>query len=334
MKPNTPIAMTASKARPCAWARSWSCYPRDHSTASRAFVSHSPQMPRTRGPKPLLWHRFPRGRFYITSQTTQPAISHTLRDHALNTTTATITISNPSKLNILNSALLDQLAQICKSLSANPTLRAVVLTGGPTKNNNATPSFIGGADINEMCALNSSTAREFILKVHDACQALREIPVPVIAKIDGFCLGAGLEIAVSCDLRIATERSSFAMPEVKVGIPSVVEAALLPGLIGMGRTRRLLYLAESIGAVEAERWGLVEKVVGDEGVLEKAVDEWVEGICEMGPKAMRSQKKLILGWENSTVDEGIHAGVDAFANAYANDQEPRDLMGKFVCRKR
>lgn len=125
------------------------------------------------------------------------------------------------------------------------------------------------------------------------------------------------------------------MPEVRVGIPSVVEAALLPGLIGMGRTRRLLYLAETIDAVEAERWGLVERIVRDEGELEKGVAEWTEMICEMGPKAMRSQKKLMLGWENSSVEEGIQAGVEAFAEAYAEGgEEPREFMGRFVNRKK
>lgn len=125
------------------------------------------------------------------------------------------------------------------------------------------------------------------------------------------------------------------MPEVRIGIPSVVEAALLPGLIGMGRTRRLLYLAETIGAVEAERWGLVERVVSGGEELERAVEEWVGSLVEMAPKAIRSQKRLMLGWENQSVDEGIQAGVEAFAEAFEGGaQEPRELMGRFVNRKR
>ncbi|KAF2173323.1 hypothetical protein M409DRAFT_17263 [Zasmidium cellare ATCC 36951] len=333
MKPSTST-MTMGRALMCRGARSWRSGP-ICGTVSRAFAIHSlTPHARTTGAK-LLFHHQPRLYSTSSSKSTEPSVSHTLHDHSPNAQTATITISNPSKLNILNSTLLDQLTQTCTTLSTNPSLRAVVLTGGPTKNSNTIPSFIGGADIKEMHALTSpSSARAFILKVHAACQALRALPVPVIAKIDEFCLGAGLEIAVSCDLRIATERSSFAMPEVRVGIPSVVEAALLPGLIGMGRTRRLLYLAESIGAVEAERWGLVERVVGGEGELEAGVEEWVEGICGMGPKAIRSQKKLMLGWENSSVEEGIQAGVEAFTEAYEDGEEPREFMRKFVNRKR
>lgn len=187
-----------------------------------------------------------------------------------------------------------------------------------------------------MNALSSSSeARSFIQKISGACQAIRSLPVPVIAQVDGFCLGAGLEIMASCDLRIATRNSVFGMPEVKIGIPSVVEAALLPGLIGMGRTRRLLYLAENIGAEEAERWGLVERIVEDEQALSEAVTESAEKIAEMGPEAMRIQKKLMQRWENCSVDEGIEAGVEAFAKAFDDGgKEPKELMGKFLGRSR
>lgn len=238
-------------------------------------------------------------------------------------------------MNIVNSAILEQLSETCKQLSKEDSLRVVVLTGGPIAEGKA-PSFIGGADIKEMNALSSSEdAKTFINKIHSACQALREIPVPVIARVDGFSLGAGLEIMAACDLRIATKNSAFGMPEVKVGIPSVVEAALLPGLIGMGRTRRLLYLAETIAASEALQWGLVEKVVEDEAALDLAVDEWAKTIVGMGPKSIRIQKTLIQSWENSTVEDGIQAGVEAFGMAYRDGgKEPKELMAKFINRRR
>ncbi|KAK4548124.1 hypothetical protein LTR36_009993 [Oleoguttula mirabilis] len=250
-------------------------------------------------------------------------------------TAATITVSNPRKLNIVNTEILDQLIEACNGLSSDTDLRAVVLTGGKTAHGKA-PSFVGGADIKEMHQLSSSDeARTFITRIHRACSALRDLPVPVIAKVHGFSLGAGLEILAACDLRIATKNSVFGMPEVKVGIPSVVEAALLPGLIGMGRTRRLLYLAENIDAAEAERWGLVEKIVDDEAALDAVVDDWVARIAEMGPKAIRSQKRLMQKWENSSVDEGIEAGADAFAEAFTDGgKEPKAFMARFVNRNR
>lgn len=234
---------------------------------------------------------------------------------------ATIQVSNGTKMNIVNSELLQQLIETCNTLATRNRLRAVILTGGPTPPGKS-PSFIGGADIKEMSSLSSaSEARAFITQIHQACQALRSIPVPVIAKINGFCLGAGLEIMASCDLRVATNSSKFGMPETKVGIPSVVEAALLPGLIGMGRTRRFLYLAETISATEAEKWGLVEKVVEEEEKqdekksLDIAVDEWINALVSAGPKAIQSQKRLMRAWESCSVDEGIQLGIEAFAEA-------------------
>ncbi|KXT01394.1 hypothetical protein AC579_287 [Pseudocercospora musae] len=266
----------------------------------------------------------------------RPGVGHLIEAHTPNSQIATIQIFNSTKLNIVNTAILDQLIQTCKTLSTNPDLRAVILTGSPTSPGKS-PSFIGGADIKQMASLSSSSeARSFILKIHESCSALRNVPVPVIAKINGWCLGAGLEIMVSCDLKIATRNSVFAMPEVAVGIPSVVEAALLPSQIGMGRTRRLLYLAEHVSAEVAERWGLIEEVVEGEEELGKVVGEWTSKICGMGPKAIRSQKALMRGWEgNMGIEEGTQQGVEAFAEAYEDGgKEPKEYMRKFLGRRR
>lgn len=269
------------------------------------------------------------------TQAQDPAVTYEIETITPGHEVATITIRNPRKLNIANKTILESLVTTCKTLSSNEALRAVILTGGPTAAGKQ-PSFIGGADITEMHQLFSSDAgKAFISRVHAACRALRNLPVPVIARIHGFALGAGLEIAAVCDLRIATKTSIFGMPEVKIGIPSVVEAALLPGLIGMGRTRRLLYLAENISADEAERWGLVERIVADETELDAAVKDWVGKIGEMGLRAIRSQKRLMQKWENVGVDEGIAAGIDAFGEAYEDGgKEPRELMRSFVGGKK
>ncbi|KAI7263567.1 hypothetical protein KC345_g9095 [Hortaea werneckii] len=248
---------------------------------------------------------------------------------------ATVTVSNPAKLNIVSSPVLDKLISACAELSIESNLRAVVIEGGDTVQGKS-PAFIGGADIKEMNQLSSSKEAEaFISRIHHACKALRDLPTPVIACIDGYCLGAGLEIAAACDLRIATERSVFGMPEVIVGIPSVVEAALLPGLIGMGRTRRLLYLAENINAVTAERWGLVERLVDSSQDLDESVTEWVTRIAKTGPEAMRSQKRLTQTWENVPVEDGIIAGVRAFSECYDDGgQEAKSFMEAFTFRGR
>ena len=160
-----------------------------------------------------------------------------------------MTIDNQSKLNALSRALMDQFAVEAARLADLNELRVVVVTGAGPR------AFVGGADIREMAALQTpQDAREFIGRVHSCCNAVRSMPVPVIARIQGFAFGAGLELAASCDLRVASDAAMFGMPEVKLGIPSVVEAALLPALIGWGRTRELLFLGEAITAHEALRW--------------------------------------------------------------------------------
>lgn len=211
---------------------------------------------------------------YGTSTNSEQAAIHcNIQEHGPSQNVAVLTVSNPRKLNIVNTPLLLQLIEKCKELRNDPSLRAVILTGGQTSPGKV-PAFVGGADITEMYHLASyDEARQFITRIHLACKALRDFPVPVIASVNGYCLGAGLEIMASCDLRVATDISTFAMPEVKVGIPSVVEAALLPGLIGLGRTRRLLYLAESIDASTAETWGLVDRLVPDGPALGTAVQD-------------------------------------------------------------
>ena len=154
----------------------------------------------------------------------------------------------------------------------------------------------------------------------------------MICKAEGYTLGAGLEVAVSCDIRIAADTAWFGMPEVKVGLPSVVEAALLPRLIGWGRTSWLLLTAENIDAATADRWGLVEQVV-PAAQLDAAVERCVTSIVEATPKAVRAQKRLMRRWERLSIDEGIQAGIDAMAQSVA-DAEHLERMTAFVNRKR
>ena len=168
--------------------------------------------------------------------------------------------------------------------------------------------------------------------MHRTCDCLRRLPVPVIAAIDGYALGAGLEVAVSCDLRVATRRAKFGMPETKVGIPSVVEAALIPHLIGYGRARELLMLGEIIDADTALRWGLVERVVEPEA-LDAEVEKIVAALLAAGAQAVRAQKALMQQWETLPTDAAIQAGIDAFVRAFETD-EPRRLMNAFLNRRR
>ncbi len=146
----------------------------------------------------------------------------------------------------------------------------------------------------------SEDGRAFITLIHKLCQAIRDCPVPVICKLEGYTLGGGLEVAAACDIRISTDTASFGMPEVKVGIPSVVEAALLPRLIGWGRTSWLLLTGENIDAAKAEAWGLVEIVV-PAAKIDAAIEHCVQSIAqEATPLAVRADRRPPEG-----VGEGV-----------------------------
>jgi len=235
---------------------------------------------------------------------------------------ATIWVDHRAKLNILGPKLMDSLVAALSALADQPGLRAVVLRGAGGR------AFIGGADIGVMAGLDPDSARVFIRRIHACCEALRALPVPVIACIEGFCLGAGLEIAAACDLRIARDESRFGMPEVRVGIPSVVEAALLPQLIGWGRTRWLLMTGEVIGTADALAWGLIEKSVPADD-LAAALEQTLAALCAGGPHALTLQKRLMLAWEDLPTSAAIARGIEAFADAYRT-QEPAERMGAFL----
>lgn len=229
---------------------------------------------------------------------------------------AWITIDRADKLNALNRTLMAEIIEAMASLAGNPDLRLAVVTGAGGR------AFVGGADVAELAALDRDSARGFITAVHVCCDAFRHLPVPVIARIDGYALGAGLELAASCDFRIASELSTFGMPEVRIGIPSVVEAAILPQLIGPARARRMLLTGENIGAAEALAWGLIDRVV-PASELDSAIEALATPILAAGPHAIRLQKSLILDWEEMHTSAAVQRGIDAFVDAFDTDEPQR-----------
>jgi enoyl-CoA hydratase len=240
---------------------------------------------------------------------------------------ARVTIDNPRKLNVLDRGALVQLGAALRDIEAQEALRAVVLTGAGEK------AFAGGAHLDDLASLDPASAREYITLVHEACAAMRDCPVPVIARINGHCIGAGLELAAACDLRIASQTASFAMPEVRLGLPSVVEAALLPRLIGAGRARWLVMTGEGIGAEQALAWGLVERLAPPRE-LDAAVDDALRAIVAAGPHAMRAQKTLCKLWEEAPLDAAVRASIDAFARSYESAEPARRIAAFRAQRER
>jgi len=234
---------------------------------------------------------------------------------------ARITLDNPAKLNILTPEALSRLAALVRSLENENGIRAAILTGAGTK------AFCGGVDIATLGGLNPASAREFITLIHEACAALRACPVPVVARINGWCIGGALELAAACDLRIAADTASFSMPEVRLGIPSVVEAALLPRLIGAGRARWLVMTGEAISAEKALAWGLIDRI-SEPQHLERETSQTLDMIIEGGSEAMRAQKRLCKLWEEAPLAESVRVSIDEFAASYASD-EPRKRIDAF-----
>lgn len=234
---------------------------------------------------------------------------------------ATVVVDNRNRLNCLSTTLVVGLREAFERLSDDETVRAVVLTGAGDR------AFIGGADLNELGGLCADSARLYITRLHMACKAIRNCPAPVIARVNGFCLGAGLEVAASADMRVVTEQAVLGMPEVVMGLPSVIEAALLPGLIGWGKTREILLTGETFDGAAALAMGFAQKVV-PAAALDSAVEHWLGHLLKATPQAVRAQKALMNRWQRVSVDEGIYAGIDALSDAYRTG-EPQAAIKSF-----
>jgi enoyl-CoA hydratase len=237
-----------------------------------------------------------------------------------------LTICNAGSLNILGSAAINGVREGLETLATKRALRVLVIAGQSEK------SMIGGADIKEMAKLDQASAETFITGLRDLCEAVRAFPAPVIARMPGWCLGGGLEFAAACDFRVAAHDAHFGMPEVKVGIPSVIHAALLPRLVGWGRARWLVMTAATIDAPTALNWGLID-VMAAEGELDAEVEKVVAMLLECGPEALRSQKALLKQWEELPLTDSVNLSIKVFGQSFLTD-EPHRMMQGFIDRKR
>ena len=222
---------------------------------------------------------------------------------------ARIFLNRPEKVNALSSALLDALAARIGEIAKDAKLRVVVLGGRGS-------AFCGGADVAELAALDEKSAPGFVARIHRVCSAIRALPVPVVARLHGAVIGGGLEIAAACDLRIAAEGTRFAMPEVRLGIPSVVEAALLPRLMGSGRAAWLVLTGEAIDAARARDWGLVEELCAAAD-LDQTLNRVVQSLLTADKQALRLQKELLQLWDEMPLAASIEASLARFGAAYA-----------------
>lgn len=239
---------------------------------------------------------------------------------------ATVSFNNPDKRNALGRDGKKQLIELLNRISLDDELRVVVLTGvGDT-------SFVGGADLAEMTTYDPAKGYAAGTITHLTCQAVRDVPVPVIARINGYCFGFGMELAAACDLRIAVDEAKLGMPETRFGIPSGMEACLLPMLVGWGKARELVLTGDHIDAAEAYRIGFLEKIA-PRAELDAALEGWIGSILKCGPVVTRAQKTLVQDWEKLAVSDSIEAGIRAFAQSFETD-EPKRMIEAFLNRRK
>jgi len=198
---------------------------------------------------------------------------------------ATVTISRPQALNALNSRFFQEMDALIAEIAHRDDVRVLIITGDGK-------AFVAGADIAEMVSMTQDQAREFSKRGQKTFRSLELLDRPVIAAVNGFALGGGCELALACDIRIASAKAKFGQPEVNLGvIPGYAGTQRLPRLIGLGNALYFLLTGEMIGAEEAQRLGLVQKVVEPDQLLPTAV-AMAKTIASKGPKAVKLAKQV------------------------------------------
>jgi enoyl-CoA hydratase len=239
---------------------------------------------------------------------------------------AIITINRPDKRNALNIKTREEGAAALEELRADDSVRVVVITGAGDK------AFIAGADIAEFAGRTAVTQRD-VMTGRSLFTAIDSFPKPVIAMINGYCLGGGCELAMACDLRIASERASFGQPEINLGIiPGGGGTQRLTHLVGEGKAMELILTGEIINAQAAHAIGLVNTVVPHEE-LEAKTMEIAGRIAEKSPIALRLAKEAVKTAARSSLDEGLRREIDLFALCFSSADKDEGVKAFLEKRK-
>ena len=249
-----------------------------------------------------------------------------------------VTINRPKALNALNSAVLEELEATFKAVDLEAT-RCLILAGAGDK------SFVAGADIGEMSTLTKAEGEAFGKKGNDVFRMIETFPIPVIAAVNGFALGGGCEISMSCDIRLCSDNAVFGQPEVGLGItPGFGGTQRLARLVGAGMAKQLIYTARNIKAADAYRIGLVNDVfkatVDEEGNVTATAQEnllagakkMAAGIAANAPIAVRNCKKAINDGLQVNIDEAIVIEEKLFGDCFETEDQKAG-MGNFLAPK-
>lgn len=235
---------------------------------------------------------------------------------------AYITVNRPKAMNALNSDVLDELYAAFNDADNDPAVKAVILTGEGR-------AFVAGADIAEMSKLSALEGKAMMAKGHTVMNFIESIHKPVIAAVNGFALGGGCELAMACDIRIASENAKFGQPEVNLGIiPGFGGTQRLPRLVGKGMGKYLIMTAEMISADEAHRIGLVEKVVPAEELI-GAAEKIAKTILSKAPIAISTAKSAINTGYNLDMPAASVLEIEAVTGPFASEDRAEG-MGAFL----
>ena len=233
-----------------------------------------------------------------------------------------MTLNRPKVLNAMNAAMLQEIRAALALAAADPGVRVIVIDSASDR------AFCAGIDVAYVKDLSDFGLREVGRELHRTFYALRTTEKPIVAAIDGLCLGAGLELAVGCDFMIATDRSRFGLPNIHRGIPAIVEAAILPIAVGIQAARELCYLGEFWDAARAERRGLVHSVHAPKD-FKKAVNALCTKLAEKSPPALATQKEIIHKWMTTDMESAIDFSINTVVlNWLTRDQ--KEGMASFL----
>ena len=240
---------------------------------------------------------------------------------------ATITINKPQVLNALSTEVLTDLNQALDEVEKAGNIYAVVITGAGEK------SFVAGADISEMKDKNKTQAAEYGAFGNKVFLRIENFPCPVIAAVNGFALGGGCELAMACDIRIASETARFAQPETGLGItPGFGGTQRLARLVGAGRAKELIYTCRTIKADEALAIGLVNKVTKPEALMQETL-AMAQTICQKAPFAIKQAKAAVNKGLQVSIDKALAIETEEFAQCFATEDQ-KMAMDAFVKKEK
>lgn len=230
-----------------------------------------------------------------------------------------ITISREQKANALMPGDCDAIRALVEGVPAQ--IEAIAFTGAGAR------SFSAGMDVGAFLDLDAGTARNFIEPLKTMLNVVRTAPLPVLAVINGACIGAGIELAAACDLRIAASHARFGLPEIKVGIPTALDAALLQQYIGLGRTKQMILTGEFHDAAQMHAWGFLSEVVPGER-LEAAAQAMLAKLVGNTRTVVAAQKRMFETWQNHGIVTSNEVSVDVWAAVFTNP-ETRESIGRY-----